>query len=144
MLLSFSSCTDLIYTWKLQVVTYMRITPVQSQLLPTVVLVLVAMNSFADLPPVFVDVTEEVGIHFKHTNGKIDRWHVIETMGSGAVFFDYDNDDQLDLYVVNSGYVSETFAWKYVISQRWEWWLYRCHHRFRDRRYQIWDGSGNR
>ena len=59
----------------------------------------------ADQPPKFVDVTEEAGIKFKHNNGKTDHRHVIETMGSGAVFFDYNSDDNIDLYLVNSGHV---------------------------------------
>lgn len=58
----------------------------------------------------FSDVTEEAGIHFKHINGKTEKKYVIETMGSGAVFFDYNNDGYLDIYVVNSGYVSDTSA----------------------------------
>ena len=57
--------------------------------------------------PIFVDVTEEAGIHFKHTSGKTEHKHIIETMGSGAVFFDYDNDSHADLYFVNSGPVQD-------------------------------------
>ena len=51
----------------------------------------------------FVDVTGEAGIDFKHNNGKTDHKHIIETMGSGAVFFDYNSDGKIDLYLVNSG-----------------------------------------
>ena len=39
--------------------------------------------------PTFVDVTQKVGIHFKHINGKTAHRHIIETMGSGTVFFDF-------------------------------------------------------
>ena len=45
------------------------------------------ISSVAAQPPTFVDVTEAAGIHFKHSNGKTEHKHIIETMGSGAVFF---------------------------------------------------------
>lgn len=61
------------------------------------------IGSAAAQPPIFVDVTEEAGIHFKHSNGKTEHKHIIETMGSGVVFFDYDTDGDADLYFVNSG-----------------------------------------
>jgi len=63
------------------------------------------INSYAAQKPIFVDVTEEAGIDFKHHNGKTEHKHIIETMGSGVVFFDYDVDGDADLYFVNSGVV---------------------------------------
>ena len=53
--------------------------------------------------PQYVDVTKEAGIDFKHNNGKTDHKHIIETMGSGGIFFDYNLDGNLDIYFVNSG-----------------------------------------
>ena len=65
--------------------------------------ILFAISNAASQQPVFVDVTEQAGIHFKHDNGKTEHKHIIETMGSGTVFFDYDTDGDPDLYFVNSG-----------------------------------------
>lgn len=48
----------------------------------------------------FVDVTEEAGIDFRHSNG-IRTSMLPEDMGSGAGFADIDNDGDLDLYIVN-------------------------------------------
>ena len=64
---------------------------------------LIFIDSATSQSPIFVDVTEESGIHFKHSSGKTEHKHIIETMGSGVVFFDYDSDSDADLYFVNSG-----------------------------------------
>ena len=70
-------------------------------------LTFILIGSAAAQSPVFVDVTEEAGIHFKHSNGKTEHKHIIETMGSGVVFFDYDTDGDADLYFVNSGNIPQ-------------------------------------
>ena len=63
----------------------------------------ILIGNAAAQPPSFVDVTEAAGIHFKHSNGKTEHKHIIETMGAGVVFFDYNTDGDVDLYFVNSG-----------------------------------------
>lgn len=49
----------------------------------------------------FVDVAKRVGIDFEHSMADAHLSNVMETMGSGAAFLDYDQDGFLDLYVAN-------------------------------------------
>ncbi len=51
----------------------------------------------------FSEQTDAAGIHFKHLNGESEQKYLPETMGAGCLFFDYDNDGNLDIYLVNSG-----------------------------------------
>ena len=50
----------------------------------------------------FVEVAEESGIHFKHTDGESGKRLFNEQYGSGGGFFDYDNDGYLDIYLINA------------------------------------------
>lgn len=52
----------------------------------------------------FTDVTEAAGIDFVHVNGAYGQKLLPETMGGGCAFFDYDNDGDPDLLLVNSCY----------------------------------------
>ncbi len=56
--------------------------------------------------PVFADVTEEAGIHFKHSFGDFDLSNIVEGTGAGAMFFDYDGDGWLDIYLLNGCWLS--------------------------------------
>jgi hypothetical protein len=49
-----------------------------------------------------VDVTERVGIRFRHDKAASSEKYLIETMGAGCGWIDYNQDGLLDLYFVNS------------------------------------------
>ncbi len=51
----------------------------------------------------FADATRELGITWKHTNGATPDRYLIETMGGGAAFLDYNRDGRLDIFLVQSG-----------------------------------------
>ncbi len=66
---------------------------------------LLAFNSFAasDSASSFRDVSREAGLSFVHASGASPEKHLVETMGSGGGFLDYDGDGWVDVYLVNSG-----------------------------------------
>ena len=61
-----------------------------------------ASFSTAENAVTFVEVAEESGVHFKHTDGESGKRLFNEQYGSGGGFFDYDNDGFLDIYLINA------------------------------------------
>ena len=54
-------------------------------------------------PAAFVDVARDSGLVFKHENGMTGEFHYAEMMGPGVALFDYDNDGDLDVLVIQGG-----------------------------------------
>ena len=57
--------------------------------------------------PQFVDAAVQAGITFRHTNGASPDKHLVETMGSGGLFFDYDGDGWIDIFIVDGGSLAD-------------------------------------
>ena len=52
--------------------------------------------------PIFKDVAEQAGLKFQHYNGMTGKFYLPEITGSGAALFDFDNDGDLDVFLVQS------------------------------------------
>jgi enediyne biosynthesis protein E4 len=57
--------------------------------------------------PMFRDVARAVGLDFVHVNGASEHRFLPEIMGPGGLFFDFDNDGWLDVFLVDGGSVAD-------------------------------------
>jgi enediyne biosynthesis protein E4 len=69
--------------------------------------------------PIFKEVAEQVGLKFQHFNGMTGKFYLPEITGSGAALFDFDNDGDLDVFLVqgnllepNTGPADALFPWR--------------------------------
>jgi enediyne biosynthesis protein E4 len=71
---------------------------------PPAVCLVLAAALLADDPPSpirFADITEQAGLgEFRNVQGGLAKPHILEVMGGGAAFLDYDGDGNLDILLV--------------------------------------------
>ncbi len=51
----------------------------------------------------FVEAARRVGFAFEHVNGATGHYYLVEEMGAGVALFDYDNDGDVDVFLVQGG-----------------------------------------
>ena len=51
----------------------------------------------------FRDVAASAGLDFTHVSGASDQKFLPEILGSGGLFFDFDDDGWLDIFLVDGG-----------------------------------------
>jgi hypothetical protein len=75
---------------------FMSLTSPLFKVLCLVVIFLTAHNQ----SPIFEDVAVQTGLKFRHYNGMTGKFFLPEIMGAGAALFDFDNDGDLDVFLV--------------------------------------------
>ncbi|HEY7161238.1 MAG TPA: VCBS repeat-containing protein, partial [Acidobacteriota bacterium] len=55
-------------------------------------------------PGIFTDITKQSGLNFVHQPGVDGSYFMPESMGSGGAFFDYDQDGDLDIFLINGAW----------------------------------------
>lgn len=61
-----------------------------------------------ELLSIFADVTTQAGIHWKHISGESSDRYLIEAMGGGVAFVDFDGDGRLDICLITGGETPHT------------------------------------
>jgi hypothetical protein len=54
---------------------------------------------------IFTEVAEQAGLDFQYYNGATGQLYLPEIMGSGAAFLDFDNDGDLDVFIVQGSVI---------------------------------------
>jgi hypothetical protein len=67
--------------------------------------------------PWFVDATQDVGVDFVHFNGMCGRFYICEVKAPGVGILDYDNDGDLDLYLVQATMLDPGMSFEEAIVQ---------------------------
>ena len=76
-------------------------------LLVSIVFCLASAQAAEPALPVFSDVTDAAGIRFKHSYGDAKMDNIVKASGAGAMFFDYNGDGWLDIYLCCGRYNPE-------------------------------------
>ncbi len=56
----------------------------------------------------FTDVTNQTGVRFEHRDGSGGEFYIMETVSAGLALFDYDDDGDIDIYLLNGAALKGT------------------------------------